>query len=380
MLSCQPTLLALSAKPSKANRRCCCDAPARQQEECGEAARVHGLPADSSSPQDMERLGGWVRERLGGVDIWLNNAGEGEALSGRAQPASLPVVLCRPRSPRHLGTAVPVAASGRRPQGGGATSACRPAAPGAGEVTAKRLLADVAAEEVVRVVGTNVVGSLLGCRQAVALMREQPGAGGPEPRYHIYNFGFSPWGAKVGVMCGGGGVRRAELGMGRWGPTRVLLGRMSCSGAPCGLCWAARQHGDLRGLPACFCELLPIDMPAVAGRAWAVWPARVPLSLCPPSRGSQTVRPAAGQGACLLASPCPRAQPAQQGRSHPIAPHPAVHKVGGNAQEHQARAGPAEREPGARAAGGGAGGHRGAQPVARRGGHRGWAQEPGQCS
>lgn len=32
----------------------------------------------------------------------------------------------------------------------------------AGEVTAKRLLADVEAAEVVRVVGTNVLGSLLG--------------------------------------------------------------------------------------------------------------------------------------------------------------------------------------------------------------------------
>lgn len=32
----------------------------------------------------------------------------------------------------------------------------------AGEVTAKRLLADVEAGEVVRVVGTNVIGSLLG--------------------------------------------------------------------------------------------------------------------------------------------------------------------------------------------------------------------------
>ena len=32
----------------------------------------------------------------------------------------------------------------------------------AGEVTAKRLLADVDANEVVRVVGTNVLGSLLG--------------------------------------------------------------------------------------------------------------------------------------------------------------------------------------------------------------------------
>lgn len=34
----------------------------------------------------------------------------------------------------------------------------------AGEVTANTLLADVEAEEIVRVVGSNVTGSLLGCR------------------------------------------------------------------------------------------------------------------------------------------------------------------------------------------------------------------------
>ncbi|KAL4430704.1 hypothetical protein ABPG75_005960 [Micractinium tetrahymenae] len=109
------------------------------QEECGDAGHVHGLPADCSSPADMERLGQWVQGCMGGVDLWLNNAGE---------------------------------------------------------VTAKRLLADVAAEEVVRVVGTNVVGSLLGCRQAVALMRQQPGADSAVPRYHVFNCGSSAWGAK----------------------------------------------------------------------------------------------------------------------------------------------------------------------------------------
>ncbi|KAI7836103.1 hypothetical protein COHA_010005 [Chlorella ohadii] len=102
------------------------------------AERVHGTTCDVSSPQHVSRLGEFVGERLGGVDLWINNAGE---------------------------------------------------------VTAKRLLADVEAGEVVRVVGTNVIGSLLGSQQAVRLMRQQPAAA--EPAYHIFNCGFSKWGAKL---------------------------------------------------------------------------------------------------------------------------------------------------------------------------------------
>ena len=41
-----------------------------------------------------------------------------------------------------------------------------------------------------------MVGSLLGSRAAVRLMLAQPLA--PEPVYHIFNCGFSKWGAKVG--------------------------------------------------------------------------------------------------------------------------------------------------------------------------------------
>lgn len=102
------------------------------------ADRVHGTTCDMSSPEDVARLGAFVGERLGGVDIWINNAGE---------------------------------------------------------VTAKRLLADVEAGEVVRVVGTNVIGSLLGSQQAVRLMRQQPAT--DQPAYHIFNCGFSKWGAKL---------------------------------------------------------------------------------------------------------------------------------------------------------------------------------------
>ena len=43
--------------------------------------------------------------------------------------------------------------------------------------------------------GSNVAGSLLGCREAVRLMRQQPPH--PRPAYHIFNLGFSRWGASL---------------------------------------------------------------------------------------------------------------------------------------------------------------------------------------
>lgn len=63
----------------------------------------------------------------------------------------------------------------------------------AGEVTSKKLLADVEASEIVRVSGTNVLGSLLCCREAIRLMRLQEPS--PTAIYHIFNMGFSRWGA-----------------------------------------------------------------------------------------------------------------------------------------------------------------------------------------
>ena len=56
-------------------------------------------------------------------------------------------------------------------------------------------------------VGTNVLGSLLGSQAALRLMLRQPVAAGPSgagPSYHIFNTGFSRWGAKVGWHGGGG--------------------------------------------------------------------------------------------------------------------------------------------------------------------------------
>jgi hypothetical protein len=50
----------------------------------------------------------------------------------------------------------------------------------------------------VQVVGTNVLGSLLGSREAIRVMRRQPPS--KQPIYHVFNCGFSAWGAKV--TCG----------------------------------------------------------------------------------------------------------------------------------------------------------------------------------
>ena len=106
--------------------------------------RVHGAPCDVSSPQDMQRFGEFVGERLGGVDLWWVGGWVLESWVVTAAAAA-----ARARLSCHVLPGM------RHPPG------CR--INNAGEVTAKRLLADVEASEVARVVGTNVLGSLLGC-------------------------------------------------------------------------------------------------------------------------------------------------------------------------------------------------------------------------
>jgi NAD(P)-dependent dehydrogenase (short-subunit alcohol dehydrogenase family) len=64
------------------------------------------------------------------------------------------------------------------------------------QVTSKRLLADVPVAEIQSAVSCNVLGSLLGSRAAVQLMREQQGAKQGPPEFHILNFGFTEFGAK----------------------------------------------------------------------------------------------------------------------------------------------------------------------------------------
>jgi NAD(P)-dependent dehydrogenase (short-subunit alcohol dehydrogenase family) len=79
--------------------------------------RVLGLAADISSAKGCDSLAAAAAAGLGHVDIWVNNAG----------------VTQQPKAP----------------------------------------LSETAAEEVQAVVGTNLLGTLFGCRSALRLMREQ---------------------------------------------------------------------------------------------------------------------------------------------------------------------------------------------------------------
>ncbi|GJP30671.1 hypothetical protein CLOM_g4527 [Closterium sp. NIES-68] len=105
--------------------------------------RVWGIRCDVASAADLAGLAEFAVARMGGVDIWINNAGQ---------------------------------------------------------VTSKSLLADVAPSDIASAVSTNVLGSLLGCREAIRVMRQQqadaPAASSSStPLYHIFNLGFSRWGA-----------------------------------------------------------------------------------------------------------------------------------------------------------------------------------------
>lgn len=101
-------------------------------------APLSGMPCDVSKPQDVARFASFSEDALqGSIHIWINNAGE---------------------------------------------------------VTSKRPLTDIEPEEIVRVSNTNVLGSLLCCREAVRVMSQQSPS--DVPIYHIFNMGFSRWGAK----------------------------------------------------------------------------------------------------------------------------------------------------------------------------------------
>ena len=78
----------------------------------------------------------------------------------------------------------------------------------AGMVSSRQPLFDIDASEVVRVCNTNLTGAIMCCQKAVKLMRRQgaSSSGSGEERsssstnkssqrYHVYNFGFSRWGA-----------------------------------------------------------------------------------------------------------------------------------------------------------------------------------------
>jgi chlorophyll(ide) b reductase len=146
----------------------------REAEQCARAAqelerdaglpsgsgRVSGIGADVSKAADVRRLAQFARERLGDVDLWINNAGTNAYKYGP--------------------------------------------------------LLDAEDEALERIVETNVLGVLLCCREAVRLMREQPAGG------HVFNMDgagadgnatprFAAYGATKRSLAQLGASLRAEL-------------------------------------------------------------------------------------------------------------------------------------------------------------------------
>jgi len=126
------------------------------------SGRVHGLAADVSRPDDVRALAAFAKRRLTDVTLWINNAG---------------------------------------------TNAYR---------YGPLLDADDAA--LARIVETNVLGVLLCCREAVRLMRDQPGGG------HVFNMDgagadgaatprFAAYGATKRSLAQLGASLRAELAL-----------------------------------------------------------------------------------------------------------------------------------------------------------------------
>nr|WP_242467846.1 SDR family oxidoreductase [Halorhodospira neutriphila] len=121
---------------------------ARDAERLGEAVealraeageRVEGLACDIAQPEAARRLAELAGQRLGTVDRWINNAGT----AGRL----------------------------------------------------KRPLEALPAEDVHATCTTNLAGAMALSAEAVRLMRRQPEA--PHPRYHLFNLGFSAFGAAL---------------------------------------------------------------------------------------------------------------------------------------------------------------------------------------
>eukprot|EP00193_Tetraselmis_chui_P006951 CAMPEP_0177764678 /NCGR_PEP_ID=MMETSP0491_2-20121128/7538_1 /TAXON_ID=63592 /ORGANISM="Tetraselmis chuii, Strain PLY429" /LENGTH=327 /DNA_ID=CAMNT_0019280879 /DNA_START=291 /DNA_END=1274 /DNA_ORIENTATION=- len=113
------------------------DAHEALRTEFGTDAQVFSVACDVSSPKQVARLEAEAASKLGTVHQWINNAG----MASRTRVS----------------------------------------------------LMDMEPAEIVEVAGTNVIGSMLCCRAAVRLMKAQPQAA--SPIYHIYNCGFSSWGA-----------------------------------------------------------------------------------------------------------------------------------------------------------------------------------------
>ncbi|EEH55041.1 uncharacterized protein MICPUCDRAFT_4755, partial [Micromonas pusilla CCMP1545] len=94
---------------------------------------VSGMKCDVTDPRDVDAFGDYAASTVGVIHHWLNNAG-------------MPLM-------------------------------------------------DLEPSEVVRVCNTNLTGAILCCQKAVRVMRRQPKGSDSAPAYHVYNFGFSRWGA-----------------------------------------------------------------------------------------------------------------------------------------------------------------------------------------
>jgi chlorophyll(ide) b reductase len=99
--------------------------------------KVYGIVCDVGNPVDGRALAVFAASRLGRVDRWINNAGT------------------------------------------------------AGQL--KRPLWELDADDILETCTTNLSGSIMLCAEAVRLMKRQPSSS--EPVYHIFNMGFSSFGA-----------------------------------------------------------------------------------------------------------------------------------------------------------------------------------------
>lgn len=98
---------------------------------------VSGMPCDISSAAEVADFAAFAKAKLGHIDRWLNNAGT------------------------------------------------------AGEQ--KRPLGELTNADISTTCSTNLTGAMLGCAEAIRLMHQQEKH--PRPRYHIFNLGFSNFGA-----------------------------------------------------------------------------------------------------------------------------------------------------------------------------------------
>ena len=142
---------------ARGDRVCICGRSATRVDAAVAALRaefpgacVAGARCDVTDPRDVDAFGDYAASTIGVVHHWLNNAGM---------------------------------------------------------VSSREPLFDVEPAEVVRVCNTNLTGAVLCGQKASRLMRRQdegsdggsrrrePNGGASPQRYHVYNFGFSQWGA-----------------------------------------------------------------------------------------------------------------------------------------------------------------------------------------